>query len=31
MNTKAGKIAGGVALAGGAMIGAKKLYDHNKK
>lgn len=30
MNTKAGKIAGGVALAG-AMIGAKKLYDHNKK
>lgn len=31
MNTKAGKIAGGVALAGGAMIGAKKLYDHKKK
>lgn len=33
MNTKAGKIAGGVALASGAMIGAKKLYDHkrNKK
>jgi hypothetical protein len=31
MNTKAGKIAGGVALASGAMIGAKKLYDHKKK
>lgn len=31
MNTKAGKIAGGVALAGGAMIGAKKLYDYKKK
>lgn len=31
MNTKADKIAGGVALASGAMIGAKKLYDHKKK
>ena len=29
MNTKAGKIAGGVALASGAMIGAKKLYQNH--
>lgn len=30
MNTKAGRIAGGIALAGGAALGAKKLYDKNK-
>lgn len=31
MNTKAGRIAGGIALAGGAALGAKKLYDKKNK